>query len=278
MANLVELRTVIAQSKRGSQAITAFNIHNLETLQGVMEAVAQTGTPVILQTTWGTVEHAGADYLVAMARVAAERSGMDICLHLDHARSLAQVEHCLKAGYTSAMIDGSGLPYAENVSLTKACRELTTDYGASLEGEIGRLGGREELVDGGDGFLTDPEEGIAFAQETGVDALAVAIGTAHGLYTGTPNLDFDRLKKISDHLQIPLVLHGGSGVPEEQVRLAIKLGIRKVNFATELKLPFAQALREALNEGADDPRVFMGRGRAAVAQVAREKLKICMEV
>ncbi|CEP68208.1 Ketose-bisphosphate aldolase, class-II [Moorella glycerini] len=277
--DLVNPRDMLVEARRGGYAIGAFNIHNLETLQAVAEAAAEAAAPVILQATPGTVKYAGADYLVAMARVAAGRAGVPVALHLDHATDIDLIGACLEAGFTSVMFDGSTLPLEENIARTRQVAAMAHAKGAAVEAELGRLGGREDdlSVDEVEANYTDPEEAVLFVGATGIDSLAVAIGTAHGVYRGEPRLDFDRLKTIAARMSLPLVLHGASGLPDAAVTNCIALGICKVNIATELKLALAASLRETLAVLSEetDPRHYFAPARRAVKDVALGKMRLC---
>lgn len=277
---LVNPREFIEAARDQGAAIAAFNVHNLETIQAVVEVAAQERAPVILQTTPGTLTHAGIAYIAAVAKTAAEASGIPIALHLDHCRDYKTVVQCIRHGYTSVMIDGSGLSYQENVQLTRDVVKVAHAAGVAVEAELGRIVGTEDeiSVEDQDGFLTVPEEAQQFVLETNVDLLAVAIGTAHGMYKGEPKLDFQRLSAIRELVAVPLVLHGGSGVPNDSVQEAIRRGICKVNIATELKIPMAQAIQRCFvdNPNENDPRKYMGAAKDAVKRVVQEKIRLCM--
>ncbi len=276
---LVNPIKMLKNAQREGYAIAAFNIHNLETIQGVVEAAWEEQSPLIIQTTPGTLKHAGIPYVVACVKTAAELYDIPIALHLDHCESFETIMQCIRAGYTSVMIDSSKLPYQENVATVKRVVDIARLVDVAVEGEIGRIGGTEDdiTVDEGDAALTVPEEAQNFAQATGVDTLAIAIGTAHGLYKGEPKLDFDRLSAIREKVEIPLVLHGGSGVSDKDIKEAISRGICKVNIATELKIPMAQAIQDvfAANPNENDPREYMGKAKEAVKEIARKKIQLC---
>ncbi|MGI5877921.1 MAG: class II fructose-bisphosphate aldolase [Christensenellales bacterium] len=259
-------------------AIAAFNIHNLETLQAVTEGAARLRAPVIVQTSPGTLAHMGLAYVAACCRVASDQYDVPIALHMDHCRDFDTLVRCLQAGYTSLMVDASHLPFAENVALTRRVVAMGRAAGIPVEAELGRVGGTEDelTVDERSATMTDPGQAEEFVRATGVDTLAVAIGTAHGVYRGEPRLDFARLSAIRGRVSVPLVLHGASGVPDGAVREALRRGIAKVNIATELKLPMAAAIRGALADpGQSDPRVYLGRARDAVREVVERKIRLC---
>lgn len=269
----------IQKAQEKGVAIAAFNVHNLETVQAVVEGAAEERAPVILQTTPGTLKHAGIPYIAACVRAASELYDIPIALHLDHCPSVETVVRCVREGYTSVMIDGSELPYEENVALVRKVAELAHYAGVAVEGELGRIGGAEDdlSVDEREAGFTVPEEAKAFAEATGIDTLAIAIGTAHGVYRGEPRLDFERLAAIKDLVRLPLVLHGASGVPDESIQKAVRGGICKINFATELKIAMAAAIQEVFrnNPGENDPRKYMGAAKKAVKETVRYKIRLC---
>lgn len=276
---LVNPLKMIKKAQREGYAIAAFNIHNLETIQAVVEAAWEEQSPLIIQTTPGTLKHAGIPYVAACVKTAAELYDIPIALHLDHCESFETIVQCIRAGYTSVMIDSSKLPYHENVAAVKRVVDIAKLVDVAVEGEIGRIGGTEDdmTVDEWEAALTIPEEAQDFAQAAGVDTLAIAIGTAHGLYKGEPKLDFERLSAIREKVEIPLVLHGGSGVSDNDIRETIRRGICKINIATELKVPMAQAIQDVFNANPEenDPRKYMGRAKEAVKEVARKKIQLC---
>lgn len=276
---LINTIKMIENAQKEGYAIASFNIHNLETIQGVVEAAWEEGSPLIIQTTPGTLKHAGISYVVACVKTAADLYDIPIALHLDHCESFDTIMQCIRAGYTSIMIDSSMLPYEENVAAVKRVVDIAKTVGVSVEGEIGKIGGTEDdmTVDEQDAALTVPKEAQDFAEATGIDTLAIAIGTAHGLYKGEPKLDFDRLSAIREKVNIPLVLHGGSGVYDDAIKESIKRGICKINIATELKVPMATAIQEvfAANPKENDPRKYMGNAKEAVKEIARKKIRLC---
>jgi tagatose bisphosphate family class II aldolase len=267
----------LAQKNR--VAIAAFNVHNMETIQAVAEGAAEENAPVIIQTTPGTLTHAGIGYIEANVKQAAALFDVPIALHVDHCSSFGTIVQCLRHGYTSLMIDAAHLPFTANVELVKKTVEVAHCVEIPVEGELGRIGGAEDLlsVDEREATFTIPEEAETFVAMTGIDSLAIAIGTAHGEYKGEPKLDFDRLSAIRERVSLPLVLHGASGVPDAAVREAIRRGICKVNIATELKIPMARAIQESFRTNAHDfdPRHYLGKAKEAVKNVVRAKIRLC---
>ncbi|PKM50001.1 MAG: tagatose-bisphosphate aldolase [Firmicutes bacterium HGW-Firmicutes-7] len=275
---LVNSLELIQKARDHKKAIAAFNIHNLETIQAVIEGAAELNSPVIIATTPGTLGHAGIENIAAIVKVLALQVNIPIALHMDHCTSFDTIVECIKSGYTSVMIDGAHLEYSENVELVKAVVRMAHAVGVQVEGEIGKIGGVEDdlFVNEADAAFTVPAEAKKFVDDTGIDTLAVAIGTAHGMYKGEPKLDYKRIEEIKNLVEVPLVLHGASGVPDESVKKAISLGMAKVNIATELKNPMVGAIRKSLlNPEQNDPRKYMGAAKEAVKEVVKNKIKLC---
>lgn len=276
---LVSSTPLLTHAREHGYCVGAFNVHTLEMLQAVVEAAEETESPLILQSTVGTVKHLGADYIAAIASVAARRTSVPIALHLDHCSDLNLIIQCIRAGYTSVMIDASHLPFNENVLLTKKVVEMASAVEVNVEAELGRVGGVEDdiAVNEADALLADPEECARFVELTGVPTLAPAIGTAHGIYKGEPNIHFDRISEIACRVSIPLVLHGGSGIPEEQVRRCISLGMAKMNVATELRIVFSSAIKDVFlrEPNENDPRNYMKPAKKNLKEAAIEKMRIC---
>jgi len=276
---LINPLPLLKLARENDFAIPAFNIHTMEMIQAVAEEAAEMRTPVIMQTSPGTIRHMVIPFIVANVKTATEKHGIPIALHLDHCSDYDIVIKCIQAGYTSVMVDGSMLPYEENVNLVKEVVKVAKAADIAVEGEIGRIGGTEDniSVDEREASLTKPEEAKKFTADTGINSLAVAIGTAHGVYKGEPKLDFKRLEEIENEINVPLVLHGASGVPEASVKKAIKIGMTKINIATDLKIPMAEAIKKyfAENPKGSDPRKYLGLGKTAVKKVLKEKIKLC---
>lgn len=279
MAYIQNTKDMLIKARKEGYAVPAFNIHNLETIQTVVDAAVEMKSPVILAATPGTMNYAGRAYVQAIAEVAAKENDIPIALHLDHHETIESIEESLLLGTKSVMIDGSHSTFEENIALTKQVVDTAHAHGATVEAELGRLVGQEDdmIVEEGDAIYTDPDTVEEFVEKTGVDSLAVAIGTGHGVYESTPNLDFDRLEKIKNLIDIPIVLHGASGISKENVQKCISLGCAKVNVSTELKIPFSEALRNHLVEHPDetDPRKYFGPAKEAMKKAAIEKILIC---
>lgn len=275
---LVPISELLKKAEEGGYAVGAFNCNNMEIVQAIIAAAEAERSPVIMQASQGAIKYAGLDYITAMARLASEQATVPVALHLDHGTSFAQVMQCIRSGFSSVMIDGSKLPLEENIALTNKVLDVARAVGVSVEAELGKIGGTEDdiSVSEKDAFFTAPEEAKYFVEKTGVDALAVAIGTAHGRYKGTPQLDFPRLEKIRSLVNIPIVLHGSSGVPGDQIVQAIALGVRKVNIDTNIREAFVEAIRKVLNNDANeiDPRKVLGPAKEAGIAIIREKIRL----
>lgn len=278
---LVNSRELLQDAQRHRYAVGAFNVENMEMMQAVVEAAQAEGASVILQTTPSTLKYADPATFAAMAQAVAREATIPVAIHLDHGDSFKLCTQAIKDGYTSVMIDGSKLPLAENIALVQQVvqRAGEAPLCPCVEAELGQLSGKEDNLEVKDGedIYTDPKEAACFVEQTGIDSLAVAIGTAHGFYKGTPKLDFERLAQIRDAVSVPLVLHGTSGVPDEDVQRAISLGVCKVNFATELRAAYTQAVRQVLADDPSlyDPKKFGGPGRDAVSNLVRHRIEIC---
>lgn len=276
---LISSREMLKRAQLGGYAVPAFNIHNLETVQVIVETASEMGSPVILAGTPGTYDYAGTDYLISICKEAAHKHSIPLVLHLDHHEDLQDIRNKVDHGIRSVMIDGSHHAFDQNIEIVRSVVDYCNRFDASVEAELGRLGGQEDdlVVDSADALMTDPASASEFVRRTGIDSLAVAIGTAHGLYKAEPKLDFDRLDKIRSVVDVPLVLHGASGVPDEMVRRCIDLGVCKVNVATELKIAFSNAVKQHFSEypDANDPRKYITPGKAAMKQVVMDKIHMC---
>ncbi|MGI6096746.1 MAG: class II fructose-1,6-bisphosphate aldolase [Dethiobacteria bacterium] len=275
---LVTLKDILDDAQKKGYAVGAFNTNNMEIVQAIVESAEEEKAPVILQASQGALRYAGIEYIVAMVKASLQKVTVPVVLHLDHGTSFAQNMLCIRHGFSSVMYDGSKLPLEENIAATARVVEVAHAVGVSVEGELGKIGGTEDdvTVDEREALFTSPEEAERFVSESGVDALAVAIGTAHGPYKGEPKLDFERLQKIKQRVQIPLVLHGASGVPAESIRRAIELGVCKINIDTEIRQAFNRAVRKftAENPNVYDPRKILGPAKEAMKTVIKEKMRL----
>lgn len=289
------------KSLKSDYAVGAFNVNNMEIIQGIVDAAKQEQAPIILQVSAGARKYAKPAYLLKLVEAAMMDTGLDICLHLDHGEDFEICKQCIDGGFTSVMIDGSKHPFEDNVALTKKVVEYAHAHGVVVEAELGKLAGVEDniKVDSKSATYTDPEEAAEFVEKTGVDSLAIAIGTSHGAYkfSGDPQLDFDRLREIHKLIpDTPLVLHGAStvlpefvdkcnryggnipgakGVPEEMITEAAKYGICKVNIDTDLRLAMTAEIRKYLAENPKefDPRKYLGPARDAISSMVSHKIR-----
>ena len=278
---LVTTKQLLLDAQKGGQAVGAFNVENMEMVQAVVAAAEELRSPVIMQTTPSTVKYANLNYFYENVKVAAQESSVPVVIHLDHGNSFELAMQAYRTGYTSIMIDGSHEGFEDNIALTSAVVKACHPGEVPIEAELGKVGGKEDDLDGGEGDpYTNPQEAAEFVERTGIDSLAVAIGTAHGVYKGVPKLDFSRLSEIRKAVSIPLVLHGTSGVPDEDVAECIKRGICKVNYATDLRIAFTKGINQVLKENPDtiDPKKYNAKGREEVRKYVMHKMKICQSI
>ncbi|MDR7079478.1 tagatose 1,6-diphosphate aldolase GatY/KbaY [Neobacillus niacini] len=275
----ISAKELFKDAKQRRYAIPAFNIHNLEILKAVMETAEKLQSPVLLAATPGTVRYMGDNFLVNLVKVAQKEYNVPVFLHLDHHESVDDIFALIEKGAESVMIDASHHDFEKNIEITRKVTTFAKKYDVAVEAELGRLGGIEDdlVVDEKDSKFTNPFQAAEFVDRTEIDSLAVAIGTAHGLYDGEPKIDIERLEAIAKEVSIPLVLHGASGLPEALVQKTIDLGICKVNIATELKNAFVHGLRTYLNENpnANDPRHYFKPGIDELKQVVEQKIIMC---
>ena len=278
---LVTTKQLLLDAQKGGYAVGAFNVENMEMVQAVVAAAEELRSPVIMQTTPSTVKYANLNYFYENVKVAAQESSVPVVIHLDHGNSFELAMQAYRTGYTSIMIDGSHEGFEDNIALTSAVVKACHPGEVPSEAELGKVGGKEDDLDGGEGDpYTNPQEAAEFVERTGIDSLAVAIGTAHGVYKGVPKLDFSRLSEIRKAVSIPLVLHGTSGVPDEDVAECIKRGICKVNYATDLRIAFTKGINQVLKENPDtiDPKKYNAKGREEVRKYVMHKMKICQSI
>ncbi|NLT20036.1 MAG: class II fructose-1,6-bisphosphate aldolase [Syntrophomonadaceae bacterium] len=275
---LVPVNDLLRKADREKYAVGAFNANNMEIIQAIVQAAELENSPVIMQASQGAINYAGLEFISQMVKTAANNTHVPVALHLDHGTDFEQLIRCIYSGFSSVMYDGSKLPLEENIAITKKVLDVARPLGVSVEAELGKIGGTEDdiHVSARDAMFTDPDEAITFVQQTGIESLAIAIGTAHGQYKGEPKLDYDRLTTIKKAVQIPLVLHGSSGVPDEAVKKAISLGICKVNIDTNIREAFVGEMRLVLdlNPTEIDPRKVLGPAREATVAIIREKIRI----
>ena len=297
---LVTNKDIMVPARKNGYAIGAFNVQNMESMQAVAEAATEEKSPVIMAITPSVIKYAGMPYISGLVKTAAQLAPVPIAMHLDHGEDFDTVLKCVAAGFSSVMIDGSFLKFEENIALTKRVVDVAHPNGISVEAELGKLAGIEERsVEEKEAILTDPNSAAEFVERTGVDALAVAIGTSHGAYKfkTEAKLDLERLKIIKEKIAIPLVLHGAStvpatlvekatkygaslvgakGTPEQELKKAIELGIAKINTDTDLRLAFISSVREVLTNSPKefDPRKILGPAKQAMKEVAKGKMQL----
>jgi len=275
---LVSMNEFLPKAKANKFAVGQFNMNNLEFAQAIVEAGIQEKSPFIFGVSEGALKYMGFEFTVALAEAAAKKSGLPIALHLDHGSSFEVAMKCIRAGFSSVMFDGSHYSLEDNIRLTKEVVKAAHAMGVSVEGELGTIGGVEDdiSVDEANAALAKPEEAIRFYEETGVDCLAIAVGTAHGMYAGEVNIRFDIIEKVASAVPVPIVLHGGSGVPDEAIRKAIQAGVGKINVNTENQVACTDAIRDVLSKDAKvyDPRKYLTPARNAMVEVVREKMRL----
>lgn len=275
---LVTTKELLEKAMREKYAVGAFNANNIEMVQAIIEAAEEENAPVILQASQGAIKYAGLENITAIVKNAAAMAKIPIALHLDHGTNYEQNVKCLRIGFTSLMFDGSKLPYEENVSITRKIVEMGHAVGVPVEGEIGKIAGTEDhiTVSEVEADMTEPEEALRFVEDTGVDSLAVAVGSVHRMKKKEAKLDHERIKKIAELVKIPLVLHGSSGVMDDEMRKGIKEGLCKINVATQLNMAFVEGMRKALNEKPEevDPRRILGVSKELLKKVVRDRIRV----
>ena len=259
-------------------AIGAFNANNLEHVQGIIEVAEEEKSPVILQASQGAIKYAGLENITAIVITSANKTKIPVSLHLDHGTDFTQNVKCLRAGFSSLMFDGSLLPFEENVAITKKVVEIAHPVGVSVEGELGKVGGTEEALtkEEVEAYMTQPDQAAEFVKLTEIDALAIAVGSVHRMKEQTATLDINRIGEIKKITEIPLVLHGSSGVTNESIKRAINEGICKINVATALNIAFVKGIKEALREDPNeiDPRKILAKGKKELKEIVREKIRL----
>ncbi len=274
---LVTTKEMLLDAQKNHYAVGAFNVENLEFVMAVLAAAEETKSPVIMQTTPGTIKTAGLDYFYGMVAAAAARTDVPVALHLDHGDGYDRCMQAFRTGYTSVMIDGSHESFEDNIALTASVARAGAAMGVPVEAELGKVGGKED--DGpaveGENPYTDPEEAREFVERTGCTSLAIGVGTAHGVYTETPHIEQEVVKAICAAVDVPLVLHGTSGVPDEQVAEAVKNGICKVNYATELRQAYTKGYMAfmAENPGVFDPKKPAKQGMAEITNIVKVRME-----
>jgi fructose-bisphosphate aldolase class II len=280
--SLVTTKEMLKKAQKGRYAVGAFNANNMEIIQAIIETAEEEKAPAILQASQGAIEYAGLDSIVAMVKVMAEKVTVPIALHLDHGTDYYQNIKCLRAGFTSLMFDGSKLPFEENVKITKKIVEMAHTCDIPVEAELGQIGKMGDSDEPGVALekvketMADPYEAAKFVELTKIDFLAAAVGTIHGCRTPFAKLDIPRIEKIRELTDVPLVLHGASGVNDEEVRKGISAGICKINIDTRIRMIFTKKIREIIkmNPQEIDPRKLLGPAREAAKEVIRERMRV----
>lgn len=275
--SLVTTAKMLADAHAGHYAVGAFNAENMEMVQAIVAAAEAQQAPVIVQTTPGTLKYAPLELYYATVAAAAAAAGVPVAIHLDHGDSMALASRAYRAGYTSIMIDGSHETLEENIRLTRAVVAQCSAGGVPVEGELGKVGGKEDDTESDGCGYTDVDEAVRFVNETGVASLAVGVGTAHGVYAETPVLNVELISRLHDAITVPLVLHGASGLADDVVAGCVRRGMCKVNFATELRIAFTQAVAAYMAQHPDaiDPKKYGAAGRAAVQAFVEGKMQVC---
>ena len=274
---LVTSEKMLLDAQKGCYAVGAFNVENMEMVKAVLAAAEELKAPVMLQTTPGTIKYGTVETYAAIVKAEAEKVSVPVCLHLDHGDSFELAVQAMKAGYTSVMIDGSHEDFENNIAITKKVVDVAKAIGIPVEAELGKVGGKEDDLEADADTNTDPVEAKEFVERTGVSSLAVAIGTAHGFYVGTPVLDKPRVSAIKEVVPVPLVPHGASGLSEEDVKECVERGMCKVNFATELRAAYTAAVKKLLEENPEtyDPKKLGIVGMEAVKEQVMLRMKMC---
>ncbi len=276
---LYPMKDLLVKAYKNNYAVPAFNVCNLENIQSVLKVANEKRSPVIIQAHFLEVYYAGAKTLVDMVRDVGADMDLEVAVHLDHGESIENVMRSIQGGFTSVMYDGSPLPLEENIANTRKVVEFAHAAGVTVEGEIGTIGQTTEMGEKiENAYLADAGSAERLANETGIDCLAVAIGNAHGFYRESPQLDFNRLEEITEKVSIPLVLHGGTGIPGDQIQQAVKMGIAKINFSTALRSAFINGIKSHLAEKPDDLGLMdiMATGSRAMEGALANSIELCM--
>lgn len=272
---LVHGRDILLKAKRSRYAVPGFCIHNMEMVQAIIETALEERSPVFLQVSVDTILYAGAEYLASLVKIAADAVWTPVVLHLSEGTAFSHSVIALKAGFTSLMADGSRLHLQENIAFTKKVVEIAHMAGLSVEGKVGFARDSDENFAEEERF-TDPEEALVFSRKTGIDYLAIAVGTLYSLLVTEVKLDFELISQIRDKVKIPLVLHNASGIPDDGILKAVQIGICKINFTSEINGAFTSGIREVMAENPeeDDPRILLSRSRSKVKEIVRQKIRL----
>ncbi|WP_026021120.1 class II fructose-bisphosphate aldolase [Paenibacillus senegalensis] len=276
--NIVSSTPLLEEARQKGYGVVAINCDTLEMIQAVIEAADECEAPVIVQTTASAIKYLGMNYIVSAIKTAMGQVKVPVALHLDHGQDHQLILECIRAGYSSVMIDASMYEFDENVRRTKAVAQVARAMNINVEAELGKVGGVEDdiVVDEADSVLADPDECAKFVELTDITSLAPAIGTAHGIYKAEPNIDFARIEQIASKVKVPLVLHGGSGIPEHQLKKCVALGMSKINVGTEIKHTYANTMKQYIGENpkVDDARKYLSEARTALKNLVKEKMEL----
>ena len=272
---LVTTKEMFERSMKEHFSIGAFNINNMEFIQAITDAAEEAKSPVILQVSSSAIKYARMNYLMKMVEAATENSEIPVAIHLDHGPDFETCKKCVDAGFTSVMFDGSKYDFEENIAITKKVVEYAHEHNVTVEAEVGHIGGTEDNITATSSNAT-LADCLTLVNGTGIDSLAPALGSVHGLYKGEPNLDFVTMAEINENLTIPLVLHGGTGIPDYDIKKAISCGISKININTELQIAWHDAVKSFINENPDayDPRKVIGSGKESMKAKIKEKVEM----
>ena len=267
---------MLKKAQEGHYAVGAFNAENMEMVQAIIDAAEELDAPVIIQTTPGTVRYANLELYLANVSAAAKSAKVPVAMHLDHGDSFGLAMQALRTGYTSIMIDGSKEVLEKNIALTKSVVDACKPSNIPVEGELGKVGGKEDDMESSSTGYTDPEEAVEFVNRTCVSSLAVGVGTAHGVYATTPVLNTELISVLREKIDVPLVLHGASGLSNEAVQDCIRRGMCKVNFATELRIAYTEAVQKYLSENPKtiDPKKYGSAARKAVKELVIGRIRV----
>lgn len=274
---LVTSAKMLANARENGYAVGAFNTENMEMTQAIVAAAEAQSAPVIIQTTPGTLRYGSLGLFLANVSMLAQKVSVPVALHLDHGNSFELASRAYRTGYTSIMIDGSQLPLEENISVTRQVVAMCLAGDVPVEGELGKVGGKEDDTESDGCGYTDVDEALRFVAETGVSSLAVGVGTAHGVYDVAPVLNVDLISKLRSVIEVPLVLHGASGLSDDVISECVRRGMAKVNFATELRIAFTKGVQEYMiaDEKVIDPKKYNAAGRRAVQKFVESRMKVC---
>ena len=274
---LVTSKQMLADAQKGNYAVGAFNAENMEMVKAIIQTAEELKAPVMIQTTPSTIKYGSLETFFGMVSAEAKKATVPVCLHLDHGSSFELAVQAMQAGYTSVMIDGSHEDFEGNIAVTKKVADVANALGIPVEAELGKVGGKEDDLEADADTNTDPQEAKEFVERTGITSLAIAIGTAHGFYHGTPVLDKERVSEVKELVSVPLVLHGASGLSEEDVRECVERGMCKVNFATELRAAYTAACKKLLEEKPEtfDPKKLGVVGIEAVKEIVKSRMIMC---